>query len=276
MLSGPGPQLDDLDFFAKPLTTVALPDRETPALFKILDHGFKASAESGVRPGNHMFRYTQEGQFDPDAVIPAEVRLVPNPKLTLHRLAPLSTQAVDGTQGEAVREKFSRLHAQFQGDPIEVLDLALSEALLRKCEPAAVGSNIAMSILDANGQELALRAEVVAQTEAGTKVVFRDSTPEAKAAIYQSMDLIWELGRRIKPGDSLYQIDIRLETGEWKEDVARVQARSDFFPSGFADHQRLYAHTERPNRTPVLRKMLNGIRWATGNIAEALATCPFA
>ena len=56
-----------------------------------------------------------------------------------------------------------------------------------------------------------------------------------------------------------------------KNDVAKVMAKGEFFPSKFADEQRLYGHTERVGHTPILRKMLSGIRWATGNIAEALS-----
>lgn len=267
MLAGPGPQLDDLDYFAKPLSTVAIPDETTPTLFKVLDHGFKASSDSGVRPGNHMFRYDQDGHFDETVDIPAKVNLVPNPKLTLHKLAELKTQSMDGVGGEAVREEYSN----FKVEGSKVLDLALSEALLEPSDSHQMGSQVPMTVTDAEGAELQLSGRVVEIGEGGTKVVFEEPTKEAQMAVYQSMDLIWELSRRVKPGDHMYQIDVQMDSGEWKRDVARVQAESEFFPNEFSDHQRLYAHTERPNKTPVLRKMLNGIRWVTGNLAEALA-----
>lgn len=271
MLAGPGPQLDDLDYFARPLSTVALPDESTPTQFKILDHLFKASAESGVRPGNHMFHYDQDGNFDPAAEIPAQVNLVPNPELTMHTLASLESQGIDGVGGEAVREKYSNLRGQVSGKPVRVLDLALSEALLAHQPGLQKDGRLSLSVVDAEGEWQSVPAQVVEVGELGVKVEFQEMNAEAKMAIYQSMDLSWELGRRIKPGQPLYSIDVKMESGEWKRDVASVQAKSEFFPSSFADHQRLYAHTERPNKTPVLRKMLQGIRWATGNIAEALA-----
>lgn len=271
MLSGPGPQLDDLDYFAKPLTTVAMPDASTPTLFKILDHGFKASAESGVRPGNHVFRYTQDGDYDPSAEIPAEIQLVPNPKHTLHKLAPLSTQNVDGVEGQAVRAEFSNISASSDGQELQVLDLALSELLVKSEKTLTLGSQVPLSVKQAEGEPLMVQTRVAEQTPDGTRLEFVNPSDEAKMAIYESMDLIWEIGRRIQPGDHLYQIDAKMESGVWKKNVASVQAKSDFFPNKFADHQRLYAHTERPNKTPILRKMLQGIRWATGNIAEAVA-----
>ena len=271
MLSGPGPQLDDLDFFAKPLSTVALPDQDTPLLFKVLDHGFKASAESGVRPGNHVFRYQQDGAFDESAEIPAEVHLEPNPNLSLHRLASLDSQSVDGVNGEAVRKEFSNIHS----DGGKVIDLALSEALVEKQDNLALGSELSLKVKDAEGKNQILQARVAEHRKDGTRLEFVEPSQEAKMAIYQSMDLLWELGRRMKPGAHLFQINVKMESGEWKQDVARVQAKSEFFPNEFADHQRLYAHTERPNKTPVLRKMLNGIRWATGNIAEAISSFSF-
>ena len=271
MLSGPGPQLNDLDFFAKPLSTVAIPDEETPTLFKILDHGFKAAAESGVRPGNHLFRYDQEGIYDEKASIPAEVRLVPNPKLSLHKLAPLETQNIDGIGGDAVREEFSHLRCEHNGKQLSILDLALSEALVPSDAGLEAGHSLTLQISDAEGNDRSLRAKVAEQTEAGTRLEFLEPSQEAQMAIYQSMDLLYEIGRRIEPGDALYTIDVRPESGEWRKDVATVRAKSEFFPNEFADHQRLYGHTERPDSTPVLRKMLSGIRWATGNIAEAVS-----
>lgn len=267
MLAGPGPQLDDLDFFAKPLSTVAIPDESTPTLFKVLDHGFKASADSGVRPGNHIFNFNQHGDYNEAVEIPARVNLVPNPDLSLHRLADLNTQNVDGVNGEAVRDEYSNLRVNGS----KVIDLALSEALLEGHSSHRVGQRIPISIADSDGEEVPLSARVVSVQENGTKIAFEDPSEEAQMAIYESMDLIWELGRRIQPGQTLYQIDVQMESGEWKRDVATVQAKSDFFPNEFSDHQRLYAHTERPDKTPILRKMLQGIRWATGNIAEVLA-----
>lgn len=276
MLSGPGPQLSDLDFFAKPLSTVAIPDQDTPTLFKILDHGFKAAAESGVRPGNHVFRYDQDGGYDPSAEIPARVNLVPNPKLSLHKLAPLETQNVDGVNGEAVRAEYQNLQVQVSGERLRVLDLSLSEALVEGHGQAKPGALLPMEVLGADGQTVPLTGQVVEQdSSTGTRIRFVDPAPEASMAVYQSMDLIYEIGRRIKPGDPLYQIDLQTEDGQWMREVASVKARSEFFPSAFADHQRLYGHTERPNSTPVLRKILSGIRWATGNIAEALGAFCF-
>ena len=269
MLSGPGPQLDDLDFFAKPLSTVAIPDEATPTLFKILDHGFKAAAESGVRPGNHLFRYDQNGHYNQEAEIPAEVRLVPNPRLSLHKLAALETQNIDGVDGRAVREEFSHLHCEHNGQRLPVLDLALSEVLVPSQAGLEVGASLTLQVLDAEGKEQSLKAKVAEQTEAGSRLEFQKPSKEAQMAIYQSMDLLYEIGRRIKPGDSLYSIAVKSESGQWHKDVATVRAKSEFFPNEFADHQRLYGHTERPNSTPLLRKMLSGIRWATGNIAEA-------
>lgn len=271
MLSGPGPQLDDLDYFAKPLSTVAIPDESTPTLFKVLDHGFKASAESGVRPGNHVFRFEQDGAYDETALIPAEVRLLPNPKLTLKKLADFGSQSVDGVEGEAVREKYSNLQGA-DGQDFKVLDLALSEALLAPDQNLQKNSLLSLTVKDLEGLPQDLRARVAEIGEQGVRVEFLDPGPQVQMAIYQSMDLVWELSRRIEPGQDLYQIDVKMESGEWREDVARVKAKSDFFPNEFADHQRLYAHTERPGKTPILRKMLQGIRWATGNIAEALAS----
>ena len=272
MLAGPGPQLDDLDYFARPLSTVALPDQTTPTQFKILDHLFKASAESGVRPGNHMFNYDQDGNFDPTVEIPAQVNLVPNPNLTMHKLASIQSQAIDGVGGEAVREKFSNLQGQIAGQPVRVLDLALSEALVANQPGLNKNDVLSLQIADADGVMQNVQSKVVSVGEAGTKLQFQKMNAEAKMAVYQSMDLSWELGRRVQPGQDLYSIDVKMESGEWKRDVASVQAKSDFFPSEFADHQRLYAHTERPNKTPILRKMLKGIRWATGNVAEMLAS----
>ena len=268
MLSGPGSQLDDLDFFAKPLSTVALPTEDTPGKFKLLDHAFKASAESGVRPGNHMFRYDQDGNYNPGADIPAEVNLVPNPKLSLHKLAPMETQNIDGVNGEAVRDEFDNLEMSGGG---KVLDLALSEALVEKKENLKTGQPLALSVKDTEGKPLEIQARVAEQTEKGTRVEFIDPSPEAQMAIYQSMDLLYEIGRRISPGDELYTINVKTEDGDWKNDVAKVMAKGEFFPSKFADEQRLYGHTERAGHTPILRKMLSGIRWATGNIAEALS-----
>jgi hypothetical protein len=275
MLSGPGPQLDNLDFFAKPLSTVALPNEDTPLQFKVLDHAFKASAESGVRPGNHMFRYDQDGGYNPAAEIPAEVHLAPNPKMSLHRLAPLETQSVDGVEGKAVTEEFQNLNVQHQGKNLPVLDLALSEALVKSTPDLKVGGKLSLSIADAEGKALSVQAKVAEQTENGTRVEFVNPSDEARMAIYQSLDLIYEIGRRIKPGDDLYTVNVKTEDGQWKQDVARVKAKSEFFPNKFADHQRLYGHTERPDSTPVLRKILSGIRWATGNIAEALSLASF-
>ena len=88
--------------------------------------------------------------------------------------------------------------------------------------------------------------------------------------------LVWELSRRIEPGQELYRIDVKQEDGSWKEDVARVRAKSDFFPNRFADHERMYGHTERPNSTPVLRKVLTGIRFVTGSIGEWVASLAIA
>lgn len=275
MLSGPGPQLDDLDFFAKPLSTVALPNADTPGKFKILDHAFKASAESGVRPGNHMFRYDQEGHYNPGAEIPAEVNLVPNPKLSLHKLAPLSTQGIDGVNGEAVRDEFHNLQLSGDAAKSKVLDLALSEALIEKSPSLSLGQPLSLSVKTGSGEALDMQARVAEQTEAGTRIEFVKPSAEAQMAIYQSMDLLYEIGRRITPGDELYTINVKTEKGEWKNDVARVKAKSEFFPSKFADEQRLYGHTERAGHTPLLRKMLSGIRWATGNIAEALSFFSF-
>ena len=268
MLSGPGSQLDDLDFFAKPLSTVALPNEDTPGKFKLLDHAFKASAESGVRPGNHMFRYDQDGNYNPAADIPAEVNLVPNPKLSLHKLAPLATQNIDGVDGDAVRDEFDSVELQAGG---KVLDLALSEALIEKNASLKTGQSLSLSVKDVNGTPLELKARVAEQTADGTRVEFVEPSPEAQMAIYQSMDLLYEIGRRITPGDELYTINVKTENGVWKNDVAKVMAKGEFFPSKFADEQRLYGHTERAGHTPLLRKMLSGIRWATGNIAEALS-----
>lgn len=270
MLSGPGPQLDDLDFFAKPLSTVAMPDSETPTLFKILDHGFKAAAESGVRPGNHVFRYDQDGHYNPSAEIPAQVNLVPNPKLSLHRLAPLGTQEVDGVGGEAVRAEFSNLLLPSQSQA-RVLDLALSEALVEPVAGLEVGAPFPLQVKGSDGEQLPLMARIAEHTESTTRLQFVNPSPEAQMALYQSMDLIYEIGRRIEPGDPLYTVDLKTEKGEWLRNVASVKARSEFFPSAFADHQRLYGHTERPNKTPLLRKILSGIRWATGNLAEAIS-----
>lgn len=275
MLSGPGPQLDDLDFFAKPLSTVALPNEDTPLQFKILDHAFKASAESGVRPGNHMFRYDQDGNHSPGAEIPAEVHLAPNPKLSLHRLAALETKNVDGVQGEAVSEEFQNLAVEHQGRSLPVLDLALSEALVKSAPGLEVGRTLSLSVTDTEGKALPLMAKVKEQTDNGTRVEFLKPSDEARMAIYQSLDLIYEIGRRIKPGDHLYTVNVKMQDGQWKPEVAKVLAKSEFFPNKFADHQRLYGHTERPDSTPVLRKILSGIRWATGNIAEALSLASF-
>lgn len=272
MLSGPGPQLDDLDYFARPLSTVALPNHETPTQFKVLDHLFKASAESGVRPGNHMFRYDQEGHYDADAAIPAEVRLVPNPELSLHKLAPLSSLAVDGVKGEAVREKFDHVQGEVDGQPVKVLDLALSECLVESKAALAVGQSLDLDVVGADGVHHALAGTVAEQNPDGTRVHFENPDPAAEMAIYQSMDLLWEISRRVEPGQELYRVDVRPGEGQdWRTGVATVKAKSEFFPNDFADHQRLYAHTERPNSTPLLRKVLLGIRFVTGNIAEGLA-----
>lgn len=275
MLSGPGSQLDDLDFFAKPLSTVALPNDSTPTKFIILDHAFKAAAESGVRPANHMFRYDQDGNFNPDAEIPAQIDLVPNPKLSLHNLASLESQSVDGVGGAAVREKFSNLKLEDRGQPVQVLDLALSEALVAASPGLTEGAAVTLKVQNRDGTDLPFAAKVSERNGETAKLRFENPPADAQMAIYQSMDLLYEIGRRIQPGDHLYTINLKTESGEWKKDVARVMARGDFFPSEFADHQRLYGHTERPDSTPRLRKILSGIRWATGNIGEALSLLKF-
>jgi hypothetical protein len=203
------------------------------------------------------------------------VHLAPNPKLSLHRLAALETKNVDGVQGEAVSEEFQNLAVEHQGRSLPVLDLALSEALVKSAPGLEVGRTLSLSVTDTEGKALPLMAKVKEQTDNGTRVEFLKPSDEARMAIYQSLDLIYEIGRRIKPGDHLYTVNVKMQDGQWKPEVAKVLAKSEFFPNKFADHQRLYGHTERPDSTPVLRKILSGIRWATGNIAEALSLASF-
>ncbi len=254
MLTGPGSQTDTFDFFGKPLSTRAEPDAHTPTRFKALNWIFGLTAESGVRPAHHMFRYHQGGRFDAAAPVADEVRLVPNSELSTRWLAPLETLAVDGKSGEAIRDKHGRIEVTYPGskEPLKVVDVALEEIrvhLPRGMEYLPPGQPFPVRIRKDGGGVATAEAWPVRRE--GRDVVLRLDRPsdEARKAIYLCTDVRWEIARRIRPGMPLYRVDVVMD-GVTHEGVANVLADSDFIPSWFGDHVRHYGHTERKGHDP--------------------------
>lgn len=254
MLTGPGSQTDTYDFFGKPLSTRAEPDAHTPARFKALNWIFGLTAESGVRPAHHIFRYHQDGSFDATAPIADEVRLVPNPELSTRWLAPLGTLSVDGVGGGAIREKHGRIEVRYPGstEPLKVVDVALDELrirLPRGMDYLPPGEPFSVRIRT-EGSGFATAEAWPVRREAGDVILRLDRpSDEARKAIYLCTDVRWEIARRIRPSMPLYRVDVVMN-GVTHEGVADVVADSGFIPSWFGDHVRHYGHTEREGHDP--------------------------